>query len=1011
MKNKNENKKKEKNIFQIDKHSTKGCVGRNKRYKNETKNKNENNIKLKFFRYSKGKNIKYFKNLLLIITFFSMTIETIKYNSSYIEFKIKGDSLNKIFFETLGEDQCTKTIFPDEIHINGINQSEIKSEYKFTDPMSRVKLIWIKKINSINCLFYHCSNITEVDLSHFDSSDVTDMRFLFNDCRSLTSIDFTDFDTSKVEYMNSMFHDCISLTSVNISNFITNNVIWIGSMFRNCKSLKSIDLSNFVTNNVGQMDFMFYNCVSLTSVNLQNFDFSSAYWIESMFDGCINLEYINLKKFEKSGLKYDNIFRGIPENIVICLDEAKAPNLANLIKGKTCYSLVCSDDWKAGQKILINDTEKGNYCVCNEENPFLLIEKYLCVNNCDINLILSGLCIFDYYLDISSDEIYIEKELKQKEIKVLDKLLNSIEKSFTSENYDTTNLEKGKEEIIPNNKVTITLTTTDNQKNNNNSNITTIDLGDCEYKLREAYNIPNNSKIFMKKIDVIQEGLKIPKVEYDIYSKLNGKNLTKLNLSVCGNEKIIINIPVVITESLDKVNMSSGYYNDICHKAASDSGTDITLNDRKIEFIEGNKTICQEECQFSEYNYDELKASCSCKITESSSSLADMKINKEKFYEKVDSKSKSSLEITSCNILGSKENIESNTGFYLLLFIIVIFIIIFIIFCTKGYNDFKIKIDDIIFKKFKDENNKKDNKIQKNNNENNKKDNKITKNNKKNKSLKKSKSKSSKNNSKHALNDKNQDKNNKAKNISVLNDKINKKNNNSLKPNTDYELNWISYDDALRYDKRSNCDYYCSLIRTKQLFIFTFFSFNDYNSGIIKKFIFFLSFALHYTVNALFFTDNTFHQIYQDEGKFNFEYQLPKIIYSTLISTFVLRLMLHFLVLTDKDVLQVKLQTTKKMALSLKEQKLKCILIKFTIFFILNFILLVLFWYYLTCFNAIYENTQIYLIENTFISFGFSLFYPFIINIIPTIIRMGSIHSSKKNQNYCYRVSQIVQLI
>jgi len=121
--------------------------------------------------------------------------------------------------------------------------------------------------------------------------------------------------------------------------------------------------------------------------------------------------------------------------------------------------------------------------------------------------------------------------------------------------------------------------------------------------------------------------------------------------------------------------------------------------------------------------------------------------------------------------------------------------------------------------------------------------------------------------------------------------------------------------------------------------------------------------------------------------------------------------MLHFLVLTDKDILQVKLQTTKKMALSLKEQKLKCILIKFTIFFILNFILLVLFWYYLTCFNAIYENTQIYLIENTFISFGFSLFYPFIINIIPTIIRMGSIHSSKKNQNYCYRVSQIVQLI
>ena len=99
------------------------------------------------------------------------------------------------------------------------------------------------------------------------------------------------------------------------------------------------------------------------------------------------------------------------------------------------------------------------------------------------------------------------------------------------------------------------------------------------------------------------------------------------------------------------------------------------------------------------------------------------------------------------------------------------------------------------------------------------------------------------------------------------------------------------------------------------------------------------------------------------------------------------------------------------MAINMKFQKLKYIKIKFAFFFILNFILLGLFWYYLTCFNAVYKNTQIYLIENTFISFGFSLFYPFIINIIPTIIRMSSIHSTKKNQNYCYRVSQIVQLI
>ena len=140
-------------------------------------------------------------------------------------------------------------------------------------------------------------------------------------------------------------------------------------------------------------------------------------------------------------------------------------------------------------------------------------------------------------------------------------------------------------------------------------------------------------------------------------------------------------------------------------------------------------------------------------------------------------------------------------------------------------------------------------------------------------------------------------------------------------------------------------------------------------------------------------------------------YQSPYIISSAVISTVVLRLMLQFLILTDKDILEVKLQQSKLLAVNMKKQKLKNMKIKFAIFFILNFILLGLFWYYLTCFNAVYKNTQVYLIENTFISFGFSLVYPFIINILPTILRMNSIHSSKKDKRYLYQFSKIVQLI
>ena len=233
----------------------------------------------------------------------------------------------------------------------------------------------------------------------------------------------------------------------------------------------------------------------------------------------------------------------------------------------------------------------------------------------------------------------------------------------------------------------------------------------------------------------------------------------------------------------------------------------------------------------------------------------------------------------------------------------------------------------------------------------------------------------------------------------------------NFKPDTNYELNWLSYEVALKFDKRENCDYYGALIKSKQLFIFTFCSFNDYNSGIIKKFILFLSFALHYTTNAFFFTDDNMHQIYEDKGKFNFEYQISNILFSAIISNFVLRIMLQTLVLTDKDILEVKIQETKPLAINMKNHKLKCIKIKYTIFFILNFILLGLFWYYLTCFNAIFKNTQIYLIKNTDISFAFSLFYPFVINIFPTSFRGCALHSSSKDQKCLYKFSQVIQVL
>ena len=361
-------------------------------------------------------------------------------------------------------------------------------------------------------------------------------------------------------------------------------------------------------------------------------------------------------------------------------------------------------------------------------------------------------------------------------------------------------------------------------------------------------------------------------------------------------------------------------------------------------------------------------------------------------------------------MLSSPEEIKSNSGFFSLLIIIIAFIIVFIIFCVKGKHLFEEKIDEVIYNKF-DKKKKINNKEKKNNKiKGNISEQKIIKKKNTKKTFKKKKRDSTYNHGlkKSKLPIKTISNSNNINNIDL--DIKNKINDIPDKEN-DYEMNWLSYLHAIKYDDRTCCDYYMSLIKNKQLFAFTFCSFNDYNSGIIKKFIFFLSFALHYTLNALFFTDSNMHQIFLDEGQYNFSYQFPYILISAISATIILRIMLQTLVLTDKSILEVKKQSTRNSAMDVKKKVLKCINIKYAIFFVLNTILLVLFWFYLTCLSAKYENTQIYIIENTAISFGFSLIYPFVINIIPSCLRMISLNDKEKNESCLYSTSQIMQLL
>ena len=349
-------------------------------------------------------------------------------------------------------------------------------------------------------------------------------------------------------------------------------------------------------------------------------------------------------------------------------------------------------------------------------------------------------------------------------------------------------------------------------------------------------------------------------------------------------------------------------------------------------------------------------------------------------------------------LIFTKNGLKSNIGSYILIIILFIFIISIFIFYFKDFNSLKLQINEIV--KIKIDNN---NNIDKTNN------------------IKEDKKRDSKNNFIIETIGNNPPKTKTIKyktNLNITNSKdlisftiinnIFKDNKNNILNYIDSELNILIYEEAKRLDKRTYFEYYCSLLKLKHLLLFSFYPNNDYNSKIIKIFLFFFFFSLYFFINCLFFNDGMMHQIFEDDGTFNFIYSLPQIIYSSIISTAITNLM-KYLSLSEKDLIEIK-NVKNLLIIKTKElQTIKCLKIKFALFFCLSFIFLILFWLYLGSFCAVYKNTQVYLIKDTMISFGLSLCYPFVINLFPGVLR---ILSFKKNNGKClYLLSRMIQLI
>ncbi len=208
-------------------------------------------------------------------------------------------------------------------------------------------------VSSMENLFHNCLTLAELDVSNFNTSNVTTMKGIFSgsdtnlyrgsDYRmNLTNIKgLNSFNTSKVNDMSRMFYMCINLTSLDVSSFDTSKVKdmsymfggnWfdtiyymsleeingiqyfntecvekMNGMFCACHSLKTLNVSNFNTSNVKDMSFMFLQCNTITELDVSKFDTQKVTNMNYMFYGCSGVTNLDVTSFNTKNVTAMNL--------------------------------------------------------------------------------------------------------------------------------------------------------------------------------------------------------------------------------------------------------------------------------------------------------------------------------------------------------------------------------------------------------------------------------------------------------------------------------------------------------------------------------------------------------------------------------------------------------------------------------------------------------------------------------------------------------------------------------
>ena len=580
-------------------------------------------------------------------------------------------------------------------------------------------------------------------------------------------------------------------------------------------------------------------------------------------------------------------------------------------------------------------------------------------------------------------------------------------------------------------------------------NIPKVDFGNCYEKVQNNLNPPSNSKTIIALVEKLNNNEKST-ISYSFYhpdtgDKINAETICKDDnviikenvLSQLNESEVDLNSALFLAnQNIDIFNLSNEFYSDICYHFESPNGKDVPVKER-IHIFYPNITLCDAGCSSLGVNLTIMESICECEFNSilKSGIVEGNALIEGTVKEITGIISNSNLDVLFCfkdafNI----KNIAKGVGGYIIIGIFVLEITFSLQFFLYNINIlirylYTLTENYIIFlnnKNIKNKENNKNNfgKLMKDvksptkkklkSHKNLRKFNKKADNYHRSTISLKNETTSRKMKSVHQIETKNNEKLiHHRKSNKIINQQKNSTNNNENKKMEEFlkaDLDDMEYDDAIKYDKRSFCEFYIDRLKQKQMILDTFYNKDDIRPLPIKIILLLLNIDLYFVINGLFFSEEYLIKLYHFETEDKFFDFIPRSIgrffYATLVGViveiiigciFIERNRIKRTFLRDKeDLLQLRYEIANIIN-SIKK--------RYIVFTIICFIISLISWYYVSCFNNIYPGVKVEWIKSSIAIILIIQILPIFLVLFEAILRLISFVNKSER---IYKLKQFI---